>query len=197
MNEELHKDNTAGEDKAVKEEQAVEQTAEKAEKTKGAEETEKRETNEEKEEPSREEQLEAQVAQLNDRLLRNLAEFDNFRKRSLQEKAAMYSAGAADAAEKLLPVLDNFERAVFSEQDKTGSFYKGVEMILKQMLEAFAAIGIKEIEAEGKPFDPNFHNAVMHTEDDSLGENTVSQVLQKGYIYNDKVIRPAMVAVAN
>lgn len=146
---------------------------------------------------SKEEELEAQIKELKDRLLRNLAEFDNFRKRTTAEKSAMYSLGACDTAEKLLPVLDNFERALASEPDKEGGFYKGVEMIFKQMLTAFEAIGIEEIEAEGATFDPNLHNAVMHIENESLGENVVSQVLQKGYKYKDRVIRPAMVQVAN
>ncbi len=147
--------------------------------------------------PTREEELEAQVADLNDKLLRRLAEFDNFRKRTAAEKSAMYSSGLAYAAESLLPVMDNFERALSSEADKDGGFYKGVEMIYNQMKEAFEGMGIKEIEAEGETFDPNFHNAVMHTENEELGENTVAQVLQKGYKINDRVIRPAMVVVAN
>lgn len=146
---------------------------------------------------TKEEELEAKVAELNDRLLRNLAEFDNYRKRTTAEKAAMYSAGAGDSVERLLPVLDNFERALASEQDKENGFYKGVEMIFKQMKEAFEAMGVTEIEAEGEAFDPNLHNAVMHIENEDLGENVVSMVLQKGYKYKDKVIRPAMVQVAN
>ncbi|MCD7905081.1 MAG: nucleotide exchange factor GrpE [Clostridiales bacterium] len=185
-------------DEEIKEEQ-LEKTVEEADKEQTAEtEADASEENKEKTpEPSREKQLEAKAAELNDRLLRSLAEFDNYRKRTTLEKAAMYSAGAADTAEKLLSVLDNFERALSSEQDKESSLYKGVEIIFKQMNEAFKTIGVTEIEAEGKPFDPNLHNAVMHIEDENLGENVVSQVLQKGYKYNDKVIRPAMVQVAN
>ncbi|MCC8098193.1 MAG: nucleotide exchange factor GrpE [Eubacterium sp.] len=183
-------------DEEIKEETLKEPT-ENPEETKAAAASGEKAEEPKKEEPSKAEQLEAKVAELNDRLLRNLAEFDNYRKRTTAEKAAMYSAGAADAAEKLLPVLDNFERALSSEQDKENSLYKGVEMIFKQMNEAFKSIGITEIEAEGKTFDPNVHNAVMHIEDESLGENVVSQVLQKGYKINDKVIRPAMVQVAN
>ncbi|MCD8090340.1 MAG: nucleotide exchange factor GrpE [Clostridiales bacterium] len=172
-------------------ENSAEKEAETAEEPKTAEDVANENT------PSKEEQLEAKIAELNDRLLRNLAEFDNYRKRTTLEKSAMYSAGTADAAEKLLPVLDNFERALSSEKDKENSLYKGVEMIFKQMTQAFKDMGISEIEAEGQTFDPNFHNAVMHIEDESLGENVVSQVLQKGYKYNDRVIRPAMVQVAN
>ncbi len=185
INEELKEDIKTEETETVSSGEAPEETLKSAEET--AEELA----------PSKEEELEAKVAELNDRLLRNLAEFDNYRKRTTLEKSAMYSAGAADAAEKLLPVLDNFERALASEKDKENSLYKGVEMIFKQMNEAFKSIGIKEIEAEGQPFDPNFHNAVMHIEDENFGENVVSQVLQKGYKYNDRVIRPAMVQVAN
>ncbi len=148
-------------------------------------------------ETSVEEQLRAQIDDLNDKLLRRLAEFDNFRKRTAAEKAAMYSSGIGDAAEKLLGVMDNFERALSSESDKESSFYKGVEMIYNQMKSAFESMGVREIEAEGETFDPNVHNAVMHTENEELGENVVAKVLQKGYKINDRVIRPAMVVVAN
>lgn len=144
-------------------------------------------------------ELEKSVKELNDRLLRNMAEFDNFRKRTIAEKAGMYDNGVKDTVEKLLPVIDNFERAVnaVSDEDKDGNFYKGVEMIFKQFLDILDNMGVEEIAGEGEDFDPNVHNAVMHVEDDSFGENKVAEVLQKGYKYNDKVIRPSMVKVAN
>lgn len=184
-------------DKEKEEKEKIQNEELTEEEAKPSEEAEEKTSEEEAPKLSKEEELENKIAELNDRLLRNLAEFDNFRKRTMAEKASMYSLGAADTAEKLLPVLDNFERALSSEQDKDNSFYKGVEMIFKQTLTAFKDMGIEEIEAEGAAFDPNLHNAVMHIEDESLGENVVSQVLQKGYKYKDRVIRPAMVQVAN
>ncbi len=139
------------------------------------------------------------VKELNDRLLRNMAEFDNFRKRTLSEKAAMYDNGVKDSVEKLLPVIDSFERAVagLSDEDRQNNVYKGVEMILRQFMDTLSDMGVEEIPAEDQDFDPNLHNAVMHVEDESFGENKVAEVLQKGYKYNDKVIRPSMVKVAN
>ncbi len=134
-----------------------------------------------------------------DKLKRTLAEFDNFRKRTNQEKDSMFENGAIFAIEKLLPILDNFERAIGSikEEDKESAVYKGVVMIYKQMQDAFTSIGISEIEGEGSAFNPNIHNAVMHIDDDTLEENVVAEVLQKGYKYKEKVIRPSMVKVAN
>lgn len=134
-----------------------------------------------------------------DRIQRNLAEFDNFRKRTISEKAAMRENGIISAVEALLPVVDNFERAMdsVSEEGKQDNFYKGIEMIYKQMIEAFENLGVKEIEGVGSEFNPNVHNAVLHVEDESFGENQIAQVLQKGYKVNDKVVRPSMVKVAN
>ncbi len=182
-----------------KEQGTAEEAAEDTNSEAAAEDTKEPTENEKPsdDEPSKEEKLENEVRELKDRILRNLAEFDNFRKRTAAEKSMMYSMGMADAAEKLLPVLDNFERALSSEPDKESGFYKGVEMIFKQMQTAFVSMGVEEIEAEGQVFDPNLHNAVMHIENEELGENVVSQVLQKGYKHKDRVIRPAMVQVAN
>lgn len=143
--------------------------------------------------------LEKKAADYLDRYQRTLAEFDNFRKRTSKEKASMYDDGVRDSVLKLIPVVDNFERAVFSvsEEDKESGLYKGIEMVLKQFTEILTSLGVQEIEAEGKTFDPNLHNAVMHIEDDKFGENEIAAVLQKGYICKDKVIRPSMVQVAN
>lgn len=134
-----------------------------------------------------------------DKYLRQVAEFDNYRKRTTAEKASMYSNGVRDTVEKLLPVVDNFERAVGSvpEDEKESSMFTGVEMILKQLCEVLAAMGVEEIEAEGQPFDPNLHNAVMHIDDESCDDNVVVEVFQKGYKLGDKVIRHSMVKVAN
>lgn len=126
-----------------------------------------------------------------DKYLRQMAEFDNYRKRTTAEKAGMYNNGVRDVVEKLLPVIDNFERAVAATQDE------GVAMILKQFLEIFGSVGVEEIPAQGEPFDPNVHQAVMHIEDESCDESVIVEVFQKGYKLGDKVIRPSMVKVAN
>lgn len=155
---------------------------------------------EEQKEPTLEEKLEAseKKAQENyDKWLRQLAEFENFRKRSNAEKTGMYNSGVRDTVEKLLPVIDNFERAVDMAEDKQSSTYKGVEMILKQLLEILASIGVEEIPALGEQFDPNLHSAIMHIEDESCDDNVIVEVFQKGYKHSDKVIRPSMVKVAN
>ena len=144
-------------------------------------------------------ELEKKANDYLDRYQRTLAEFDNFRKRTMKEKASMYDDGVRDSVLKLIPVVDNFERAVsaVSEEEKESGLYKGIEMVLKQFTEILTSLGVQEIEAEGKAFDPNLHNAVMHIEDENFGENEVAAVLQRGYICKDKVIRPSMVQVAN
>lgn len=140
-----------------------------------------------------------QIEELTDRLKRTMAEFDNFRKRTEKEKSAMYEIGARDVIEKILPVVDNFERGLGAvpEEMKGTPFEEGMEKIYKQFMKTLEDMGVKPIEAVGKPFDPAFHNAVMHVEDESLGENVVSAELQKGYTYRDTVVRHSMVQVAN
>lgn len=140
------------------------------------------------------------IDELTDLLKRNMAEFDNFRKRTEKEKAAMYEVGARSIIEKLLPVVDNFERglATVSEEDKEkDSFANGMDLVYKQILKLFEDLEVKVIETEGKEFDPNLHNAVMHIEDENLGENMIAQEFQKGYTYRGTVIRHSMVQVAN
>lgn len=139
------------------------------------------------------------IEELTDRLQRSMAEFDNFRKRTEKEKSAMFEIGAKDIIERILPVVDNFERglAAIPEEEKGSAFADGMEKIYKQLLKSLEEAGVKPIESVGMPFDPNFHNAVMHVEDESLGENIVSQELQKGYTYRDTVVRHSMVQVAN
>lgn len=141
----------------------------------------------------------AQIEDLTDRLKRSMAEFDNFRKRTEKEKSAMYEIGAKDVIEKILPVVDNFERGLSTipGDAKETPFADGMEKIYKQLLKTLDDLGVKPIEAVGKEFDPNFHNAVMHVEDESLGENIVAAELQKGYMYRETVIRHSMVQVAN
>lgn len=139
------------------------------------------------------------IEELNDRLLRSMAEFDNFRKRSEKEKSQMFEIGAKDIIEKILPVLDNFERglAAIPEEEKGTAFAQGVEQIYKQFVTVLEDAGVKAIEAVGTEFDPNFHNAVMHGEDEELGENIVAEEFQKGYMYKESVVRHSMVKVVN
>ena len=133
----------------------------------------------------------AQIEELQDRLKRQMAEFDNFRKRTEKEKAAMYEIGAKDIIEKILPVLDNFERglAAVPEDEKGSSFAEGIEKIYKQFVKTLEDAGVESIEAVGKQFDPNLHNAVMHVEDEKYGENEIAMELQKGYKYRGSVVR--------
>ena len=139
------------------------------------------------------------IEELTDRVKRQMAEFENFRKRTEKEKSSMYEMGARDIIERILPVIDNFERglAVIPEDKKEDPIAEGMEKIFKQIQKVFEEAGVKPIEAAGKEFDPNFHNAVMHVEDESLGENIVAEELQKGYMYRDSVVRHSMVKVAN
>lgn len=138
-----------------------------------------------------------QIEELTDRVKRQLAEFENFRNRSEKEKASMYELGAKSVIEKILPVIDNFERGLDSipEQDKESPVATGMQMIYKQLLTELENIGVKPIEAVGKEFDPNFHNAVMQTESDEYESGIVAQELQKGYMFHDTVVRHSMVSV--
>ena len=140
-----------------------------------------------------------QIEELTDRLTRQMAEFDNFRKRTEKEKSAMYEVGAKDIIEKILPVIDNFERGLSAPpaDESTKAFVDGMDMIYKQLLKTLEESGVKAIEAVGQEFDPNFHNAVMHVEDESVGENVIVEEFQKGYLYRDSVVRHSMVKVAN
>ena len=140
-----------------------------------------------------------QIEELTDRVKRQMAEFENFRKRTEKEKSQMYDMGAKSIVEKILPVIDNFERglAAVPEDAKDDPFVDGMNKLYKQMISVLEEAGVKSIEAEGKEFDPDFHNAVMHVEDESLGENIVAEELQKGYMYRDTVVRHSMVKVAN
>ena len=176
------------------EEAAAETAAEEAAEEEAEKETAKELFHHEKKDPKDE-----KIAELTDRMQRTMAEFDNFRKRTEKEKAAMYEIGAKDIIEKILPVLDNFERGLTTvpEEEKENPFVQGMDKIYKQFVKTLEDIGVKPMDAAGKPFDPNFHNAVMHVEDEELGENIVAEELQKGHTYRDSVVRPAMVKVAN
>lgn len=143
--------------------------------------------------------LEEKIADLEEKRVRQLAEFENFRKRSEKEKSQMFEMGAKDVVEKILPVIDNFERGLMTvpEEQKEDSFVQGMELVYKQMITALEDLGVKPIEAVGQPFDPNIHNAVMAVDDDSLESGTVAEEMQKGYLYKDSVVRHSMVKVVN
>ena len=143
------------------------------------------------------EQASAEAGKLKDQLLRTAAEYDNFRKRSDREKKAIYADATADAVTELLSVADNLERALAQEECSAEDLRKGVEMVLNQLHAAFHKLNVSEMGAVGEPFDPALHNAVSHVEDEALEENVISQVFQKGYRIGEKVIRHAMVQVAN
>lgn len=139
-----------------------------------------------------------QIEELTDRVRRQMAEFDNFRKRTEKEKSAMYEIGAKSVIEKILPVVDNFERGLAGQDENSEDpFVQGMQKIYKQMMSTLEAMDVKPIEAVGQEFNPDFHNAVMHVEDENLGENVVAEELQKGYTYRDTVVRHSMVKVAN
>ncbi len=152
-----------------------------------------------KEKKEKKDKKDIKIEELNDRLMRLMAEYDNYRKRTDREKSAMYEMGVSSIVEKIIPVIDNFERGFdsISEQDKDNPFVQGMDKIYSQFVATLEEIGVKAIEAVGKEFDPNIHNAVMHVEDESLGENIVAEEFQKGYMYKDTVVRCSMVKVAN
>ena len=144
----------------------------------------------------KENKLEQQIEDLTDRLKRTMAEFDKFRKRTEKEKSSMYVIGAKDIIEKILPVVDNFERGL-AQAPENDPFADGMEKIYKQLMTTLEGLGVEQIEAVDKEFNPDFHNAVMHVEDESVGDNIVVEELQKGYTYKGFVVRHSMVKVAN
>lgn len=152
-----------------------------------------------KEKKEKKDKKDIQIEELTDRAKRTMAEFDNYRKRTDKEKAAMFEVGAKSVIEKILPVVDNFERglAAVPEEDKNGAFVDGMDKIYKQFMKTLEELGVEPIEAVGKEFDPNLHNAVLHVENEELGENIVAAEFQKGYTYKGTVVRHSMVQVAN
>ncbi|HIT66991.1 MAG TPA: nucleotide exchange factor GrpE [Candidatus Merdisoma merdipullorum] len=176
-----------------------------AEESKEEEARAEKQPEEAKEEPEKmrkkkkKEKWEEKIEELEDRVKRQMAEFDNFRKRTEKEKSHMYEVGARDVIEKILPVVDNFERglAAVPEEEKTNPVIDGMDKVYRQLMTILTDMGVTPIDAVGKEFDPNFHNAVMHVEDEELGENVVAEEFQKGYLYKDTVIRHSMVKVAN
>lgn len=189
---------------AAAEEEIKEETLEASEETEPVEEQNREEKKlfkkkDKKESKKETDKKDEQIEELKERLMRNLAEFDNYRKRSEKEKSQMFEVGAKDIVEKILPVIDNFERglAAIPEDLKENPFTLGMEQIYKQFLTVLESAGVTPIDAVGKEFDPNFHNAVMHDEDETMGENIVAEELQKGYMYRDCVVRHSMVKVVN
>ncbi len=175
--------------------QAPDEAGEEAADTQGSEESEEAgDFGEEKEQ--KKDKKSGQIEELTDRLQRTMAEFDNYRKRTEKEKASMYVIGAKEVIEKILPVVDNFERGLAAAEEGD-AFAEGMQMVYKQLMTALTEMGVQPIEAVGQEFDPNVHNAVMHVEDPEAGENTVVEELQKGYTYKDFVVRHSMVKVAN
>ena len=185
----------AAETKGSVEEEASKET-EESQDTKDTESKEKKKFFSKKEKKDKKDE---KIEELTDRLTRQMAEFDNFRKRTEREKSQMYEIGAKDIIEKILPVIDNFERglAAVPEESKEDPFVEGMEKIYKQIMTTLEGVGVKPIEAVGQEFNPDFHNAVMHVEDEEAGENIITEEFQKGYMYHDSVVRHSMVKVAN
>ena len=199
-NQELEKDL----EETVETEEVVEETIEAEEAAEAVEETTETEEAEEKKglfgkKKDKKDKKDLRIEELEDRVKRQLAEFENFRNRTEKEKSRMFEIGARDVIEKMLPVIDNFERGLASipEEEKGGPVASGMEMIYKQMMTTLESLGVKTIDALNKPFDTNFHYAVMQVEDEEVEESTVVEEFQKGYIYKETVIRYSMVKVAN
>lgn len=212
MDEELKKENEAAEAESKAVENMQEQEAQNEEETKEAAEGNEAEDSEEKDseeknskdkglfgKKKKKDKKDEQIEDLNDRLRRQMAEFDNFRKRSEKEKSQMFDMGARSIIEKVLPVVDNFERglAAVPEEQKDDAFVTGMDKIYKQLMTELDAIGVKPIEALGQEFNPDLHNAVMQVESEEYDPGVVAQELQKGYTYKDTVVRHSMVAVVS
>ena len=206
--EDLEKDAAEKQAEEVSEAEETETETEAAESGEQAEETEESEAEDGQEAPADEkkgffkkkkDKKDEQIEELNDKLKRQMAEFDNFRKRTEKEKTQMYDMGAKSIIEKILPVIDNFERglAAVPEEQREDAFVVGMDKVYRQMLTELDASGVKPIEAVGQEFDPNFHNAVMQVESEEYETGFVAQELQKGYLYKDTVIRHSMVAVVS
>ncbi len=204
MEEEVKQDTSETETQEKRNTEECEETAEtSAENTETPEDGEASEEKDKKgffsgrKKEKKEDAVKAQINELQDKVMRQMAEFENFRKRSEKEKSAMFETGAKNVIEKILPVVDNFERglATVPENEKDSPFVDGMNKVYKQLITELETLGVKPIEAVGKEFDPNFHNAVMQVENDELEPGTVAQELLKGYMYRDTVVRHSMVAV--
>ena len=193
----------ASEEEAAEDAADTEDSAEQAEESESDTDEDKEDSKAEKKKffgkKNKKDKKDEKIDELTDRLTRQMAEFDNFRKRTEKEKSQMYEIGAKDIIEKILPIVDNFERGLASmpEEEKATPFAEGMEKIYKQLMTTLESIDVKPIEAVGKEFNPDFHNAVMHGEDEELDENIIVEEFQKGYTYRDSVVRHSMVKVAN
>ena len=203
INQELEKELDEAVEETVETEEVTEETSEGEAAEEETAETETEESDDKKgffgKKKDKKDKKDLKIEELEDKVKRQLAEFENFRNRTEKEKSRMYEFGARDVIEKMLPVVDNFERglAAIPEEEKGGPVASGMEMIYKQIMTTLEGLGVQPIEALNKPFDPDFHNAVMHVEDDEVEESTVVEEFQKGYIYKEHVIRYSMVKVAN
>lgn len=194
------KKSTPKQDKDIKKKKKAEAKSEKAEKESAEAEAEESESGEKEQSDALDSELESirtQLSQVNDKLLRTLAEYDNYRKRTQKEKEAIYSDSKSEIVMKLLPIIDNFERAEAAEQPDIETYKKGIDMIFTQLMDSMKSLGVESFGAAGDEFDPNLHNGVMHVEDEELGENVIADVFMKGYKMGDRVLRPATVKVAN
>lgn len=212
VTEELEKDKVVEETVDAEENKAAEESAEETKTEDSAEKenaqdteaaSEETDTKEKKDgifgKKKKKDKKDAQIEDLNDRLRRQMAEFDNFRKRSEKEKSQMFDMGAKSIIEKVLPIVDNFERglAAVPEEQKDDAFVTGMDKVYKQLMTEFDSIGVKPIEAVGQEFNPDLHNAVMQVESEEFEPGIVAQELQKGYMYKDTVVRHSMVAVVS
>lgn len=194
------KKSTPKQDKDIKKKKKAEAKSEKAEKESAEAKAEESENGEKEQSDALDSELESirtQLSQVNDKLLRTLAEYDNYRKRTQKEKEAIYSDSKSEIVMKLLPIIDNFERAEAAEQPDIETYKKGIDMIFTQLMDSMKSLGVESFGAAGDEFDPNLHNGVMHVEDEELGENVIADVFMKGYKMGDRVLRPATVKVAN
>ena len=199
LNEEMVNEEVQTEEMPTEDTEPVEEETEELKDADEAEESE--ETSEKKKgffRKDKKDKKDEKIAELNDRIMRQMAEFDNFRKRTEKEKQQMYGIGASEVIEKLLPVVDNFERgfAAMTEEEKATAFAQGIEMVYKQLMTAFSDMGVTVIDAVGCEFNPDFHNAVMQAPSEEYESGIIIQELQKGYMYKDKVVRHRMVMVA-
>ena len=197
MTEEIQTEDIETAEAEVEETEAAEEAAETAEEAE-AEESDEKEKKKGFFGRDKKDKKDEKIAELNDRLIRQIAEFDNFRKRTEKEKSQMYMVGASEVIEKLLPVVDNFERglAAMTEEEKSTAFAQGIEMVYKQMMTVLSDMGVTPIESVGVEFNPDFHNAVMQAPSEEYESGVVIQELQRGYMYKEKVIRYSMVMVA-
>lgn len=201
--EELQRETAEAQDGAVQEEPEAKAEEEQAPSSEASKEPKEQKEKSEKsflgKKKKKKDPKDEKIEELEDRVKRQMAEFDNFRKRTEKEKSHMYEIGARDVIEKILPVVDNFERglAAVPEEERTNPVIEGMDKIYKQLMTVLTDLGVAPIEAAGQEFDPNLHNAVMHIEDEELGENIVAEEFQKGYTYKETVIRHSMVKVAN